>query len=208
MSSQSKTRSPQQSRSIEKKERLIAAAYALFCEIGYYKATTPGIAKRAGLSIGCLYSYFKDKRDLFLAVLERYHQRFGDIRVRALAELNDPDVPLERSFRSLLEKLIEIHRESEALNKEVRILAYADPEVRGMSEAQGATVRAAVLASMRANASRMRATDIEAASEVVGELISGIVHRIAFKESGLDDGRMLDAALEAISSYLLPPAER
>ena len=205
MSEQTKIRSPQQSRSIDKKERLISSAYALFCELGFYKTTTPEIAKRAGLSIGCLYSYFKDKHDLFLTVLDRYYERFGEIRADALRDLNDQDLPLRDSFRSLLLKLVDIHRESSALNIEARILAYSDPAVRERQKAQRAVVREAVLASMRANASRMRVTDIEAATEVIDDLFSGIVHRIAFGESEVDDDRMLEAALDAACAYLLPP---
>jgi AcrR family transcriptional regulator len=205
MSRQTKTRAPQQARSINKKEKLLSTAYALFCEIGYYKTTTPEIAKRAGLSVGSLYSYFKDKNDLFLAVLDRYYEKFGEIRLQALSELNDSSIPFRDSFRSLLKRLIEIHKESEALNIEIRILAYSDPQVRERARAQRTIVRAAVLESLGKNASRLRVTDLEAAAEVIDELVGGIVHRIAFKESELDGERILDAAVDAICAYALPP---
>jgi AcrR family transcriptional regulator len=203
MSKQTKTRSPQQTRSIDKKEKLLASAYSLFCEIGYYKTTTPEIAKRAGISIGSLYSYFKDKDDLFLAVLDRYYERFGEIRVQVIRDLNDPSIPLRDSFRSLLVRLIEIHKESESMNKEIRILAYSDPQVRERADAQRSIVREAVLDSLRKNSPRLRVTDLEAAAEVIDELVGGIVHRIAFQESAVDGDRILDAAVDAICAYSL-----
>jgi|WetSurMetagenome_2_1015567.scaffolds.fasta_scaffold553545_1 AcrR family transcriptional regulator len=204
MSKQTKVRAPQQTRSIDKKEKLLSSAYSLFCEIGYYKTTTPEIAKRAGISIGSLYSYFKDKNDLFLAVLDRYYERFGEIRIQAIRDLNDLSIPLRDSFRSLLVRLIEIHKESEALNIEMRILAYSDPQVRERADEQRSIVRAAVLDSLRKNSSRLRVTDLEAAAEVIDELVGGIVHRIAFKESDVDDDRILDAAVDAICAYSMP----
>jgi AcrR family transcriptional regulator len=204
MSKQTKVRAPQQTRSIDKKEKLLYSAYSLFCEIGYYKTTTPEIAKRAGISIGSLYSYFKDKNDLFLAVLDRYYERFGEIRIQALRDLNDLSIPLRDSFRSLLVRLIEIHKESEALNIEMRILAYSDPQVRERADEQRSIVRAAVLDSLRKNSSRLRVTDLEAAAEVIDELVGGIVHRIAFKESEVDDDRILNAAVDAICAYSMP----
>ena len=55
-------RTPQQTRSIEKKNRIIKAGFELFCEQGYYRTTTTQICRRAGISTGALYSYFKDKK--------------------------------------------------------------------------------------------------------------------------------------------------
>ena len=65
-------RQPQQERSNEKKQKIIDASYELFAEIGYYSANTQEIAKRAGVSTGIVYSYFKDKRDILLHVLKIY----------------------------------------------------------------------------------------------------------------------------------------
>ena len=60
-------REPQQERSIEKKNRIIEAGYELFSEISYYGTNTQEIAKRAGVSTGIVYGYFKDKRDKFIS---------------------------------------------------------------------------------------------------------------------------------------------
>lgn len=64
-------RSPQQKRSIEKKERIIDAGMHLFCEKGYYNTNTAEIAKRAGVSTGIVYSYFKNKDDILMEALQR-----------------------------------------------------------------------------------------------------------------------------------------
>ena len=65
-------RQPQQERSNEKKQKIIEASYELFTEVGYYKTNTSDIARRAGVSTGIVYSYFKDKRDILLYVLNIY----------------------------------------------------------------------------------------------------------------------------------------
>ena len=216
MSEQTKVRSPKQARSIDKKGKLIAAAYELFCERGYYKTTTPEVAKRASLSVGCLYSYFKDKNDLFEAVVERYDARFDEMRLGALKELSDPGIPVREALRSLLLKLIRIHRESEALNVEMRILAYSDPTLRARQEAQETKVRASIVDALSRNESRLKKLDYVAAAEIVDTLTSGIVHRIAFVHAGpsrtsVDEERLLEATLDALCAYLLPqpsPAPR
>ena len=56
-------REPQQKRAIEKKEKIIQACVELVSEKGYRSTTTVDIAKRAGVSTGIVYSYFKDKKE-------------------------------------------------------------------------------------------------------------------------------------------------
>ena len=51
-----KTREPQQKRSIEKKNRIIEIGFRLMCEKGYQNTTTADIAKAAGDSTGIIYS--------------------------------------------------------------------------------------------------------------------------------------------------------
>src|SRR3989337_1766161 len=48
---------------------ICAAALAVFAEKGFAAARLDEIAKRAGVSKGTLYLYFKDKEDLFRAVV-------------------------------------------------------------------------------------------------------------------------------------------
>jgi len=64
------TRTPSQKRSIAKKNAVVAAAKEMFLEKGYVAVNTNEIAKQAGVSVGTLYSYFKDKREIFLHIME------------------------------------------------------------------------------------------------------------------------------------------
>lgn len=62
-------RKPQQQRSREKHGRILVAAARLFAERGVEATSTRDIAQRAGVSIGTLYSYFKDKRQILLSLI-------------------------------------------------------------------------------------------------------------------------------------------
>ena len=55
----------------ETKERLIESARAEFSEKGYTKASLRKICADAGVTTGALYFFFKDKEDLFAAIVER-----------------------------------------------------------------------------------------------------------------------------------------
>ena len=65
-------REPQQDRAVKKKEAIIKAAYDVFSEVGYYNTNTADIAKKANVSTGIVYSYFKDKKDILFYVIKIY----------------------------------------------------------------------------------------------------------------------------------------
>ena len=54
----------------EKRDRIINAALKEFAENGYEKASTNEIVKDAQISRGLLYHYFKDKEDLYNALIK------------------------------------------------------------------------------------------------------------------------------------------
>jgi AcrR family transcriptional regulator len=55
--------------------RLLDATIDAIAERGYERATVREIAKRAGVSQGGLFRHFPTRRDLFLAAVERLHDR-------------------------------------------------------------------------------------------------------------------------------------
>lgn len=65
-------RRPQQSRSRVTVDRILGAADAEIGEVGLHAASTTSIAKRAGLSVGALYRFFKDKEEIAEALIAQY----------------------------------------------------------------------------------------------------------------------------------------
>ncbi|HMA34564.1 MAG TPA: TetR/AcrR family transcriptional regulator [Chloroflexia bacterium] len=61
-------RVPQQARSRQKRDAILAAAAHLFEERGYEATTADDIAAAAGVSIGTFYSYFRNKRQVFITL--------------------------------------------------------------------------------------------------------------------------------------------
>jgi AcrR family transcriptional regulator len=55
------------------KSRLIKAAYELFVKYGYHGTSMRDIAARSGLSVAAAYNHFKNKDELFTAVLRVHH---------------------------------------------------------------------------------------------------------------------------------------
>ena len=62
-------RVPQQARSRRTRQRILDAAIESFETLGYDETTTAEIAREAGLAIGSVYDYFRDKRAILLEIL-------------------------------------------------------------------------------------------------------------------------------------------
>jgi len=59
--------------------KIIVAGRKEFLAKGFVKATVRDIARRAGISLGNFYTYFKGKEDLFVTIVEPVHQRMNKL---------------------------------------------------------------------------------------------------------------------------------
>ncbi|WP_417275723.1 TetR/AcrR family transcriptional regulator [Celeribacter halophilus] len=60
----------------EKRRQILSGAWQVFVDQGFDAATMNGICKAAGVSKGTLYVYFKNKEDLFVALVEDRREAF------------------------------------------------------------------------------------------------------------------------------------
>jgi AcrR family transcriptional regulator len=61
---------PKRTKRERTRERLLETAVEVIREKGFYKTTLEEVAKRAGMTRGAIYGNFKNKEELFLAVVE------------------------------------------------------------------------------------------------------------------------------------------
>jgi AcrR family transcriptional regulator len=99
--------------------QFVAAASALFAEVGYATTTMGAVAERAGSSIGNLYKYFPSKEALFEVVVPSSFvtdvRRLTRARIEALGTIRDIRlVPADASYHVLAGDLLDLclaHRE-------------------------------------------------------------------------------------------------
>jgi len=88
------------------RQQLVAAAAKVFARRGYHRATVDEIASEAGFTIGALYSNFKTKEELFLAIADRQvASRVAEISAIADAATGDREAgeAAAEQLRSFLE---------------------------------------------------------------------------------------------------------
>ncbi len=94
----------------ESRKRILGAATRVFSEYGYKGANMRTIAEAAGISIGGLYLYFRNKEDLYVTLVRN---RLDDLTAetrRALEDIQDPSEAM-RTFISVRVKYAKKHRE-------------------------------------------------------------------------------------------------
>lgn len=182
------------------KEKILGAAMASICKNGFFNTTTNEIAKRAGISIGSLYSYFKDKDAILMELLKKHHQHFSVVFESLETEENRG--MFERDRREwllwLVHTLVDLHASAKAFAKELNALYYAKPEVAAVVDARRRTIQEAVYENMREKRDGVKLDDLKAASVVVTDMVAALVDRIVFKQAPTSAESILQAGVEII----------
>lgn len=75
---------------LRQREELLSAARDLFAEKGYHNVSMHEIAQKAEFSVGTLYKFFKDKEDLYKALIrsraEKFHAALKAVLTRPSSE--------------------------------------------------------------------------------------------------------------------------
>ncbi len=129
----SKIRKPQQKRSIEKKNKIIKACLELVSENGYQSTTTADIARRAGVSTGIVYSYFKDKKDILLCGLSDYIIQMQSPVTGFLSSYH-ANMDIDSMLNKLLDAFLESHKIFIKPHQELAALSTLDPDFHALFE--------------------------------------------------------------------------
>lgn len=105
-----------------KRDQILAGAWQVFQEKGFDAATMHGICRAAGVSKGTLYVYFRDKEDLFVALVEHRCARIADQLRAALG------VPggIEARLAAYAARLIGMQTSPEVLRAQRIVAAMAE----------------------------------------------------------------------------------
>jgi len=113
-------------KSPEKKEWIRKAAIRIISEEGFHKCTTDKIAEEAGVSVGTIYNYFKDKEDILSYIFKVQHKKldiyFNRLMKKEMAVPDKFKLLIDKYFKYVVnnEKLAKLlHDESNRPAKEV-----------------------------------------------------------------------------------------
>jgi AcrR family transcriptional regulator len=74
----------------ETRQKILAAAKNVFTECGYAQANMRIIASAAGISVGGIYLYFKNKEDLYLTFMQDWMAKLNDRTQEVMLKIDNP----------------------------------------------------------------------------------------------------------------------
>ena len=198
--SDNEVRKPIQKRSIETKDKIIKAGFDLICSEGYYKTNTAKIAKEAGVSTGIVYQYFKDKRDILLAGLEKHA---GSI---FYPMINSPEYNIDKNnLSNLVKKMIRIyisnHKLSLTAHEEITAMVHYDKDVASYFYKREMEMTNTISEILINNNFKMQ--NIKEKVHIIVGLVDNLCHEIVYhKHSELDYDAMTDIITNEIVALL------
>ncbi|MEK3712942.1 TetR/AcrR family transcriptional regulator [Paenibacillus sp. FSL R7-0333] len=197
-----KIRTPQQERSIRTKEAIIRAAMKLFSDKGFYQTNTKEIAAAAGVSTGSFYSYFVDKRAVFIEVLHKYGDELLARIDDSMSEINFNTIERTDLILHLIDTLLLSHKAFIGYHKDLSIMYHSDEAIKQLMDAQYETGRLKTLTYLQMGQDELKTRDTEAASIIVFESVSAIVDFISFSPQRVTVDRLKSELVHMLVQYL------
>jgi AcrR family transcriptional regulator len=184
----------------EMRERLLAAAVAVFAEQGFQAGTTKAITQRAGVAEGLLFHYFPTKTDLLLAVLAR--DPLQPAVERLLAEMDDQ--PVAVALPRMARHWLQVMRGNQPTGLVLLQAAHADAQIQGAIGAalEALTGRLAAYFARHIETGELRAVAPEAAAHLLLQALCSL----AFPCGGISEAdceRLLDQEVDLLLRGLL-----
>ena len=193
-------REPIQKRSSETKDKIIKAGFDLICNDGYHNTDTAKIAKKAGVSTGIVYHYFKDKRDIFIAGLEKYADSIF------YPMLNKPDFRFDKNnlsylINKMIKKYISNHKLSLTAHEEITSMIHSDKDVAFYFYKREMEMTNTISNILVNN--NFKIHNIEEKVHIIVGLVENLCHEIVYhKHSELDYNAMTNIITSEIVNLL------
>lgn len=202
MSNENTTRIPQQARSIEKRNNLVEAAMALFADKGYQGTNAKEIAKKAGVSVGTFYAYFKDKKAILLDVIG---QHLADVDQSVFGEIKAMR-QTKTSGREIMRRVIEMghrsHTQTPGLLRVMLALRYTDEDIAHRSRLEHEALIKKFIRLQESFGDSLRVTDLEASARVVANAFEETLHSVAVFGDEMDRDQLYEALADMTATYL------
>jgi len=194
-----------QRRKEDRPQEITEAAFAAFAEKGFTATKVEEVARRAGVSKGLLYLYFKTKEELFKAVIRNVVTPRVDELTRTL---DDSELGAEAFIRGPLLAFMQRLPGSPA-SVVIRLMISEAPKHPDLVEYYWDNVASRGLAALRRLLERgvengeFRRTAVNELPQLfVAPVMMSIVWGIVFADRSLDTDRLIETQVDMILAYI------
>jgi AcrR family transcriptional regulator len=197
----SDVRIPTQKRSIEKRNRIIEKGFELMCENGYYNTTIPDIAKYADVSVGIIYQYFNDKKDIFIEGVKDYSNNIMYPMLNILETKQIEISDLKSVMEGMIDNFIKTHTISQKAHEELMAMSHLDEDVSNIFNNSELEMTEKIVSLLESN--NMHITNASEKVHIAIGLIDNLCHEIVYhKHKNIDYNIMKDEVITIIVNIL------
>jgi len=190
-------------------EKLLEAARELFAERGFHAAQTPDIAARAGMSVGGLYRYFRDKHQIFVELVHRdleENRLRQDAMIAAFEEAwAEGSIDLAQGVDRIVDwTWSEIQNASPSLLRTYLAMSYEDETFAALNEQYDRYERQALARVLEKVVDTSRIPSTLAAAKAI-DLVVPMLAMWSALHPGAESRGIKEAARQMVYRFLAPP---
>lgn len=186
-----------------KRRAILDAARSIIARQGYEETTIAQIAAAAGVAVGTVYLYFRNKRDIYTSLSTSW--------VETIAEaLQDPrilDLPIEQTPRAMIEASFRICHENKELMPLFQVDIQSGEEMRKHKEAEEVITRA-LDAFFQTAIERGQLAPFD--TTMYAKIIFGLVHSVLFNcyciENGENEAQYRESTIGLLERLFFGPS--
>jgi len=196
------TKKRPQKRSLETRNKIIGTAEKLFARYGFDETNTNMIAREAAISVGSIYTHFKDKWEIFLIILEEYRQKtynFAAARIdQIVLEEHDPKEVLSM----VIPALYEINRINQNLSNELERFVLVDSRAAEIDARQEKAEDQLIKKLLIHFKDHLLVTDIDSAATLINLQLRVVFRHLLKNQDNTDEKIFLDTFIEMLSNSI------
>jgi AcrR family transcriptional regulator len=191
---------------LDKHQAIVDAARELFTTVGYENTTIAEVARKAGVAVGTVYLYFKNKNELLFAVK-------GDWELEFISYFNNPELqniphfmrarPIIEGCFGLCEKQTEMIQMMGLQAQEIGATWHTDKDSHPVVHEGLKT-----FFDQAVEAGYFRPIDTAVGATLAFGMVSDALYQCFYIEGGHNQQRYIDALVDLMENWLVKPEYR
>ena len=196
-----KKRIPTQKRSIEKRNKIIKKGFELICKQGYYNTTTNEIASYANVSVGIIYQYFDDKKDILIEGIKNYINNILYPTTIILEKENLNNKNIKETIENIIDNFIKTHTISKNAHEEILAMTHQDKDVANIFKNAELKITDKIVTILKNN--EIKTDNLEEKVHIIIGIIENFCHEVVYhKHKKLNYDNMKNEVIKIISDII------
>lgn len=164
-----------------KRELILAAGRALFAEKGYETVTIADIARKAGIAVGTVYLYFRNKHEVYTAIAL-------EVEASIAMAFQNPELlrlPFRQMLAAMIDEVFRTGREQMELITLLQIDMHSSEEVKQHKESHDRVAQIlTVILQQAVERGELAPFNTEMYAQILSVMGDGVVHQCFALERG------------------------